>query len=402
MKFLCILGRQPALGLAELESRFGAQAVQPLGRDMAILQTDEAPAVFNQLGSVVKVGKIVDQSSANDWMKLSRYLVNTLPGDWRDANGSKLTIGISVYGLPVKVQHINATALSLKKALRSQDEVGSVRVVPNKQTDLNAAQVLHNKLATSTGLELLLVRDNTKVLIAQTKWVQDIETYSQRDQERPMRDSKVGMLPPKLAQIIINLAIASTKPDHGSVILDPFCGTGVLLQEASLMGFDIAGSDLEPRMVEYTDKNLLWLADQSFSTTTSHSSDGRYYKLDQGDATSMVWQPMPNSIACETYLGRPFAHEPDPQILRTVMNDTNQIHKKFLQNVARQTQAGFRMCIAVPAWHTKSGIKHLAVLDHLEELGYNRVSFVHAHTRDLVYHRENQVVGRELVVLVRS
>ncbi len=84
------------------------------------------------------------------------------------------------------------------------------------------------------------------------------------------------------------------------------------------------------------------------------------------------------------------------------MQDVDTIHKKFLQNVARQTKPGFRLCIAVPAWKTKNGFQHLKTLDSLEELGYTRVSFAHARPKDLVYHREDQIVARELVVLIRK
>jgi hypothetical protein len=84
------------------------------------------------------------------------------------------------------------------------------------------------------------------------------------------------------------------------------------------------------------------------------------------------------------------------------MQDVNLIHKRFLQNVTRQTEPGFRMCIAVPAWKVSTGFKHLKVLDNLEELSYNRMKFVHAENKDLIYYREGQFVGRELVVLVRK
>jgi DNA-binding sugar fermentation-stimulating protein len=60
------------------------------------------------------------------------------------------------------------------------------------------------------------------------------------------------------------------------------------------------------------------------------------------------------------------------------------------------------MCIAVPAWKTERGFKHLPSLDSLEELGYTRLSFVHAKSDDLLYYRENQVVARELVTLIRK
>ena len=91
-----------------------------------------------------------------------------------------------------------------------------------------------------------------------------------------------------------------------------------------------------------------------------------------------------------------------PKYLREVIQDVDTIHKKFLKNLAKQTKPGQRSCIAVPAWHDGQRFKHLPTLDHLEELGYTRAVFKNASSEDLIYHREGQIVGRELVVLIRK
>ncbi len=119
------------------------------------------------------------------------------------------------------------------------------------------------------------------------------------------------------------------------------------------------------------------------------------------DACNFQWQNF-NSLACETYLGRPFSTEPRPDKLIEVIRAVDVIHKKFLKNLSKQINPGFRLCIAVPAWFTKNGIKHLPVLDQLAQLGYTRTSFVHAKNNQLIYHRDNQIVGRELIVLTKD
>lgn len=392
MTYICILGRQPALGLAELESYFGATSVAPLRDDMAQLEISEQPN-FDNFGGIQKVVELIETLPYTDWNKIARHLQQILPKLLQTEPEGKVTLGISAHSLRTNPAQINATALSLKKVIKKEGR--PARIVPNKDTELNTAQVLHNKLTQQNGIEFTLIAHNNTTLLARTVWVQDIEAYARRDQGRPARDARVGMLPPKLAQIIINLA---STPQSG-IVYDPFCGTGVLLQEALLMNKAIKGSDLEPRMIEYTAKNLTWLKEKYPDipynpTATIKVADATEVKLP-------TWEHPEPVIACETYLGRPFSHEPDAETLSKVRSDVNLIHKKFLQNVARQTQAGFRMCIAVPAWHTKSGVKHLPTLDHLEELGYNRIEFVHADSRDLIYHRPGQVVGRELVTLVR-
>jgi len=47
-------------------------------------------------------------------------------------------------------------------------------------------------------------------------------------------------------------------------------------------------------------------------------------------------------------------------------------------------------------------IRHLPLLDHLEKMGYNRVSFEHASAEELVYYRPDQLVARELLVITRN
>lgn len=395
---IAILGRQPALGLAELESLYGADSLRPLTPQIVLIDRDPADIDFNRLGGTVKLAKLLTILDFTDWKKLSAYIVEHVPKHTCCIGPGKLIFGISTYGVGTNEKAIERTALEVKKAVRKSDG-RPVRVVPTKGMELSSAQILHNKMTQpELGMELVFIRHGNQTYLAQTTNIQDIDAYAARDQARPKRDAKVGMLPPKLAQIIINLA----KPADQATLLDPFCGTGVILQEASLMGLHIEGSDLDERMIDYTHDNLVWLSTNPRSSLYGLDSDQIICQLAVGDATSFSWSPVPNTVACETYLGRPFSAEPDPRVLDEVMRDTDTIHRKFLKNLAKQTESGFRACIAVPAWHTKNGVKHLRTLDSLEDLGYTRMSFVHARSSDLVYHRSGQVVGRELVVITRK
>ncbi len=59
-------------------------------------------------------------------------------------------------------------------------------------------------------------------------------------------------LHPKLARCMVNLSRATP----GSLLLDPFCGTGSILIEAGMIGCKIVGSDIKPSMVEGSLMNL--------------------------------------------------------------------------------------------------------------------------------------------------
>ncbi len=418
MQSVAILGRQPALGIAELESLYGADKLTVIGEQAVLIDMDPSKINFSRLGGTIKLAQLLSIQDTADWQDLQIWLKQTVPQHLQYLPEGKLQLGISTYGLHVSPSRINASGLELKKAIRTAGR--SVRLVPNKTSELNSAQVLHNHLTGPLGWELLFIRDGSRTYAAQTVHVQDIEAYAARDQARPKRDARVGMLPPKLAQIIINLAVGQVESTvlpfdklragsppirqaqgRQSTVLDPFCGTGVMLQEALLMGYEVYGTDLEPRMVEYSATNLKWLSQKYNLAGTS--------QVIQGDATNYSWQQPVDLIAAETYLGRPFSALPNQAVLEEVMRDVDTIHRKFLRNVARQTKPGFRMCIAIPAWKTHDSrltthdsFKHLPMLDQLTDLGYTRTSFVHASNQDLIYHRPEQVVARELVVLTRK
>ncbi|MEI6237752.1 MAG: methyltransferase domain-containing protein [Candidatus Saccharibacteria bacterium] len=388
MKSIIILGRQPKLGLAELESIYTAKMVSLINDEVALIDIDSNNVNFDRLGGAIKLASLIETTEISKIEQVLRNLVKTMTLPL----SGKITLGISAYGLKVSSGRLNALALSLKKILRSRDL--SIRVIPNREIYLNSAQVLHNKLATEHGIELLLVANKDKLFIGRTINVQNITDYTERDRGRPKRDSYVGMLPPKLAQIIINLA--SSGIDSSNLrLLDPFCGTGVILQEALLMGFNIYGTDIEPRMVDYSRTNIDWLE----SGIANIELDAT---IEKADACIFRWQQPINLVASESFLGQPLKTLPPDADLAKMIHNINFLHKKFFKNISTQLEHGTRLCLAVPAWYKNGKFVHLPLLDQLSELGYNRVAFEHAGQEELIYHRPDQIVARELVTIIRK
>jgi tRNA G10 N-methylase Trm11 len=391
-KSLLILGRQPAIGLAEAESLFGHESVEAAHEHAALLTVPAHDVPFARIGGSIKLGEVLGTIESVDWSKVQQEFTSLAVRRAQDLSEGKVQLGLSAYGLNVPPSRLNGAGLELKKQLKKAGY--SVRLVPNQEAALSSAQVLHNHLAGERGLELLLVRSGNTVIVARTTAVQDITAYAHRDQGRPKRDARVGMLPPKLAQTIVNLATATTPPAEAQVVLDPFCGTGVVLQEALLMGYGAYGTDLEPRMIDYTRQNLEWLATHGPTHETP---------LEAADATEHNWTHPFSVVACEAYLGRPLSSWPNSDTLRDIIGTCNTIIQKFLVNMGSQLQPGQRMCLAVPAWRGPHGVfHHLPLLDHLEELGYNRVRFGHVRNEELVYYRPEQLVARELLVITRK
>lgn len=395
-KSICILGRLPGISTAELESLYGYSKIEKISDEAVIVDIPADEIDFARLGGTIKLTKLLYIFDHTDWGRITDYLVEVIPE--HIGGKSKLILGISTYGINMNSKKILSTGLILKKSLRRKGV--STRIVPNKEPALSSAQVFHNKLTSDPAWELCFIKSGNKVYMSKTVAVQDIDAYTARDQNRPKRDARVGMLPPKLAQTIVNLA----SPGQNAIVLDPFCGTGVILQEALLMGYRAYGTDIDKRMIEYSKANTDWLTTQYsrlMPVSSTNLESNKKVALSAGDACELTWDKF-DAIASEAYLGRPFSSLPNNSTLSKTVQDVSTIISKFLQNVAKQTSPGFRICIAVPAWKRSNEFLHLPMLDSLAQLGYTRMSFDHASNSQLIYYREDQVVARELLVLIRK
>ena len=396
MKYLAVLGRQPEISLAELESLFGS--VQKICSNLAEFES-ETEVDISRLGGTLKLAQPLDTSPLE-------YLQHLPDG--------KITLGLSDYN-EKSSRKVAAEALRLKKILSRHGR--SMRIVPNREAVLSTATVFHNQLGRKKNcIELIKYGKNWYVGCG----VQDIDAYTKRDQVRPARDAKVGMLPPKLAQILINLC--GPLPVN-SRILDPFCGTGVVLQEATLMGYVPYGTDLDERMIKYSKKNLEWLdGDQlverspelrrgSARNTRDDRPLGRGTKyglsrrgpetnwsLTANDATTATWQAPINAVASEIYLGPPLDHIPTEVELQPIKQEISSLLLKFLKNLTPQIASGTPVTLAIPAWLRPDGdYETLNLLDEIAKLGYNVKKYVS--DSDLLYHRAGQVVARQIITL---
>ena len=386
---IAILGRQPKLGMAELERYFGSDSVRWFSSNSATIATDSFS--IEQLGGSLKAGTVTLRIPRGNWRQTAEKIIRTYSEQWSNHEG-KITLGISEYGFnatPRDVQHIG---IVIKKNLKRHNV--SVRLIPNTDSSLNTAVSHHNKLGLAPNkVELLIVHSESgDTIVAESTGAQNITALAARDQARPRRDAFVGMLPPKLARLMLNLATAS---HPGTTVLDAFCGTGVILQEAWLNNSNVIGTDLSEKMVDYSQENMRWL-------TTRFTRSGSI-TIDLGDAMTASWPSGIDAVVSETYLGQPFSAPPSPQKLDEVKKNVNHIVSTFLKNLHPQIAPGTPLCLAVPAWRgSDTHITHLPLIRSLEELGYATVQFQHVRPNDLIYYRENQVVARELLVITRK
>jgi len=234
------------------------------------------------------------------------------------------------------------------------------------------------------GVEFILIVTPDNILVGETNFVQDFEDWSKRDYGRPARDSKSGMLPPKLARLMVNL---TGKDPYTSSLLDPFCGSGTVLMEASLLGYPkIVGSDISQKAIEATEKNTRWLEHhyktESETTTLVH------------DATETFPEEIGpfDAIVGEGYLGPPTKKLRGTEELN--IPELEELYKKALPKVLHELEPDGVAILAFPFFKTRD--KEIFLNLHIPN-GYKIEPIGESQNKGLTYARKNQLVGREIV-----
>jgi tRNA G10 N-methylase Trm11 len=291
MKYIFILGNNPSLSIAELLAKISCKNYEYIGFSAFLAEVPEeliAKKLIKELGGTIKIAKVYSEvkNNGNDILAAVKKLLPT-------EHEGKFKFGFSFYG-SIKL-NVKRIAMETKKKLKLNNI--SCRWVTSKENTLSSVVVGQNKLD-AKGLEVIIAQKGDMFLVAKTQAVQDYKTLSFRDYNRPARDDKSGMLPPKLAQIMINLANCENKDKV--VLLDPFCGSGTVLMEAALMGFrHLIGSDLSEKAVKDTEENTKWVKDK-FNV---NNLDYNLYNKSATDLSQVITKESVDCIVTEPYLG---------------------------------------------------------------------------------------------------
>lgn len=416
MQYFFILGNHPALSLAELSQQSSLAFVRRLG-NAAIFQSDGLvdPSLFQRLGGSVKVGVILEEISVSKLT--SEYLTQRIES-CRPPRSGKFFLGMSFYGLPSSdrikwPKKIFSWGLAFKKYLKEHG--GSMRLVTSREPQLSSVIVEKNRLTTAQGLELVFVFDDQQVFIGRTLWVQEFSQWSGRDYGRPARDARSGMLPPKLARMMIHLSGADTNAIFG----DPFCGSGTVLQEALLLGFRrVFGSDSSDQAIRDSQENLMWLKNRhnldftftSFENIFSSSADsGSVLSLrlmDVRQIAANVPVASVRAIVTEPYLGSPHGRR---RTARTVFAEQETLQDLYTQALTQFSNIlcpSGRVVMIWPFFRLGNIDYYLDLKKITAELPFKVVhwsSFVATNQRGaLQYVRSDQHVGREIWVFEKA
>lgn len=394
MESFIVLGHAPGLSLAELAAVLPGSKFTAVGPEAAVVEGDAVP-VFPRLGGTVKVGHL----APGTWSTLDAALDALGPSAFDDLTGNgKVAFGLSAYRaggvlLPETGRLLKARGLALKRTLRFGR---SVRFANRGERALASVSVAHNHL-TDRGAEFVFLSTPDGFRRGRTVAVQDFEAFGERDFGRPARDMAHGMLPPKLARMMVNLA---GTPER---ILDPFCGMATVLQEGALLGASVFGSDVSAPVIANAQKNLEWLEGRAPRIR------GRW-QLRVGDARepARVWEGQRfAAIVTEPYLGPPVTVKLSRPKLEEIQRRVAGILLPAIPALASVLEPGGSLVIALPLWRTGSTLTPLEILPVFERAGLRREPLLpegvnlpppNGATRrgSLLYERPQQRVLREI------
>ncbi len=417
MTYCFILGRVPGLSLLEIHAILTRENISFSSRiyssECLLVTTKDSldlHTLQRNLGGSIKIAIIHNnECSLTDYESSVSCISDMLLASV--SKKGRITFGLNAYTVSRHEQKVSKKTLSskilkslgLKIKKKLKDEGYSIRFVSSENgVTLSSVQTEKNGLLKENGREFILLEQGKKILIGTIETVQDFEEYSFRDYNRPYHDMEIGLLPPKVAQIMIN--ISGTK----GIILDPFCGFGTVLQEALLMGFpEIRGSDIEPKNVHATQKNLAWLSEKK-------SVPFKEEWITQCDAmklSSTYSRGSIDAVITEPYLGPKItAHHSVGQV-KKIAKEVSHLYVYFFKEAFHILKRGGVIVVVWPVWMEKHQPYFLPIYDDILALGYTNTTIPldiapllrEVTSRDsLLYRREGQFVARELFVFQKK
>lgn len=366
--YLFQLGHQPHISRAEIVTVLHTQKISHTLKSvdqkylaLSCPETFDAVRLNTTLGGTVKI--MEELSTSKDLVSdLTSYLNRIEPE-------GKINFSLSGPNAP-------KLAIAIKKNLKQLDR--SVRYIEPK----NTATILHNNLIKSES-DLTIVYNHVYV----TRSIQALEEFSERDYGRPGVDSKSGMLPPKLARIMVNLAGVETE----KTLLDAFCGSGTVLLEAADLGFsDIVGSDVSDKAIADSEKNIGWYADQKKKVIK--------VKLLQADVHALLQKIQPKSvdaIVSEPFMGNPLRGHESKELLTRSARDLRTLYEDAFKIFSKILKPGGVVIFIIPEFYMNNDIITVDCVSHIRELGFKTIA-LDPESDSLLYRRPGQYVGRRI------
>lgn len=382
--YLFVLGRTPKLASLELDAV--ASSITHLRSDIILGDSQLSPlSLMQTLGGTLKVSEVVYAGNLPTISDIDEILS-------KEVRENKLVFGMSTYSEtePISVQMLRA----LKEGFVSRGI--HTRFIQSKHgTSLSSVVIAKQKVT-----ELVIIETSDTWYVGVTQAVQDFEQWNERDFSRPFSDPKNGMLPPKVARMIVNIAKSTLVKSMGKIespiLLDPFCGTGTILSEALIMGWRVIGADISKAAIERTQKNVAWAR----SRYALKDAQMTFYGHDATHISERITSPV-HAIVTEPYMGNTNASSYGKVVelakAKNIVKGLEKLYIGCLREWSTILIKGGVIVIALPQYVIgKETVFVKKVIDRCENLGYTLL------VGPIEYGRPDAVVRREFYIFQKK
>ncbi|RME55111.1 hypothetical protein D6777_01640 [Candidatus Woesearchaeota archaeon] len=313
VQYIFIFGRDPDLSYLELktflkskEYNFEIKDVNEFGAVVNFESNINAKNIVKSLGGIVKIAEVLNLDQVELY----------------EGKKNRIYYGVSSY-----FADDEDVKEYLKKRLKKEKFKAMLKSSKKNEPFLTPSESLN---IVNQGFEVVLFGDKVGIVRA----VYNPNEYKERDNLRP-RQRPLHTISIRLAKILINLAGLK----KGETLLDPFCGIGVLLQEAMLLNLNVVGIDKDQKCVNDALINLKWLA-KKYKLNTK-------YKVVKGDSTNITkYVKKVDGVATEPYIGPFLKKLPTEQKAKEILNQLKPMYEQLLKGLAKVVKG--KIVIIVP------------------------------------------------------
>ncbi len=335
---------------------------------------------LDRLGGTIRMGEVIGElRSEKEVQDEIVKQVQTVKPE------GKIQLGISAWGCgKTFLKHFLPET---KNALRDQHD-RNCRIVNAPEKNLDSGKIFGEKLL-KKGFEFLVWKREDSFLLAKTVANQNLRNYVLRDRNKDFRDAKMGMLPPKLAQILLNLA----HPAWDDMVIDPFCGSGTVNIEAAITGYQTIGSDLDEKRTKKSKENFEQMAEKFRYPKDA----GEFFAA---DAMKFPLEKTTGVIVTEGFLGDVFEKHATAQSISDEGQTILRLWEKCLSHLEDSSVHTIVLCL--PAWKFKGQTISLSekLFAKITKSSYIPSALFDG-KRTFLYSRPDSFVMREICVLTK-
>lgn len=387
------LGKIPELSLAELNVLLPQHKFRLAHPQLAV--TDQTvdlslETVLAMSGGIVSGGNVLEDRDVDVVALVERSI------------GSEIR-SVAVSLLMTSANFSAKLLLDEVKDRRKQQGLSLRYVLPTAGMHEMRSAALYHEMKDRRFAHFIIWQESVQFRIAKTAVVQNVDEWSELDYGKPARRIHEGMLPPKVARMMVNLGLGQMPASlQAPLVYDPFCGSGSVLIEGARVGCKVLGSDLSADAVASTQENIDWYIQRRDQKYPKHPIFGFPWSIQPnlraftGDAVHLdkyFSEREVDVVVTEPYMGPLFTSSPTLEQAKNQQKGLLKLYLGFFKSLRHALKKGGVVVFSLPFYRLDGKVMRINLVDRLRDFGYNPI------IPSIDYFVEHTIVGREIIIL---